>query len=191
MQRILDISENKHNYDQSDKQKEIIHQITIYEKMIHEFNEMIKDRDVLIVGIDFLGMMIATKLAIVSQKPFTYAIPKKNEKYFSDHDKKIKICNKNIIIVTDVIVTGETVNNVIDELKYIYGVDQDRIEKILTVFRRQATSNSSKKPKIENHLSEFEDKIISLNNEIYIELCFKKKCIFKENNICICESRRI
>ncbi len=47
------------------------------------------------------------------------------------------------------------------------------------------------KIKIENYLKDMEEKIISLNNSIDIELCLKEKCIFKENHICMCEVKRV
>ncbi len=94
--------------------------------MIEEFNDKIQNVNALIIGVDFVGMMIAAKLGTISQKPFSYMISDKNSEYYGQHDKQAKIGTNKVIIVTDAIVTGETVNNIIKQLQSNYGIKKKK-----------------------------------------------------------------
>lgn len=115
---------------------EIIETSKICEACIDEFAENILDNkyknNILILGLDFLGSIIASQLALYLHMPFQCVIPAKSEYEHAIEDISDKFPDeKNIIIVADVISTYNTILSVINS----YGLE-DRIKGIYTILYR-------------------------------------------------------
>lgn len=113
---------------------EIILTETFFKKCETQFLLHIKEKmklcdDYIIIGIDFCGMLAASRLAFILHKPYTYVVPefKKMESSIKELECTIKEFN-NVIIIADVIVTFSTIKNLIQDLKLnnkvkaVYGV---------------------------------------------------------------------
>ena len=111
--------------------------------LLHLAERLKKEDNCLIVGIDFCGMLIASKLACALQKPYTYVIPKPkvNNSSVREMEFQPSVYDK-IIVVTDVIVTFKTIRNIIEE----YGIG-DKVSAIYAVFFRK----SEKREYIDNN----------------------------------------
>lgn len=85
----------------------------------------------IIIGIDFYGMLMASRLAFILQKPYTYLIPdfRKSNSSTKELDFGMSIEDfDSAIIVTDVIVTFDTIKkltekyNMLKKIKAIYAI---------------------------------------------------------------------
>lgn len=156
----------------------------LYNKILNEFRNEIGSNKVYLIGIDFIGMMISAKLGLSSQNSFSYIPSKKNINYYGYYDREVKFEKESkIVLVTDVIVTGETLKYIIDILKFMHNIEDVNIFKVFTIFTRQPINSC-----VKNYLHCVEGKIVSLNNYFDIEFCNKTKCIFRENGILKCEN---
>lgn len=128
----------------------------------------------LIIGIDFYGMLIASRLAFVLQKPYAYLIPDYRKTSSSSKEIVFDISVEeydNIIIVTDVIVTFDTINklaekyNMSDKIKAIYAI----------LFRNTADNCFALKNK------ELVEVTYVLNARYDIEIQKNDNCRYKDN----------
>lgn len=93
----------------------------------------------LIIGIDFYGMLIASRLAFILQQPYTYLIPDYRTSNSSAKEIGFDISIDefdSVIIVTDVIVTFETINKLVE--KYMM---QKKIKAIYAILFRNTDDN--------------------------------------------------
>lgn len=160
--------------------KKLIYDVDIFKSIVDEFSNYIRGDNNYIIGIDFIGMKVASLLAAKTHNFFSYIISDQYKEFYGIHDKNMNIDNtKNIILLTDVIVTGDRVLSIIERLKKDEDVNDDNIKKILTIFKRDGISDKG--------ISTIENKIIYLNNEIDIQACSKEKCIYKVDGKNHCE----
>lgn len=130
--------------------------------------------DLIIVGLDLNGMIIASRIGYNSKIPFSYIIPAKsheeNAKQVIDFDAEQY---KKIILITDVIASKITINSVI---KY-YKIRDEQLSAIYTVLYRNPVNKM--KLKLEY---DFSNRIYSLNDKFDIEIFEKRKCKIREIN---------
>jgi len=135
--------------------------------------------DYLILGLDIQGSLLASKIALNLQLPFSYVIPVISTKETSSHDMIIDLnpC-KNIIIITDVISTWETIIEVVEEQNI-----KEKVALIYTILYR--------KPNISVDSSKLHKCTFSLNNDFETEVISKSSCrIQKENCFALNKKRR-
>ena len=157
--------------------QEIMSSSFIMSRIAEEISGEIEEND-FIVGVGVDGVKLAAAVSVASRKPFTYIIPKSEENDFSKYDKEHEICSdKNVVILTGVIVTGQTVEQAICSLEES-GIGEDRIRCIITLFSRTPIINC---PEMEDSLLKHKSfltkyKIYYINNDIDIILCNRDSC---------------
>lgn len=149
--------------------------------LLHLSEQMKGIANYLIVGIDFSGMLIASKLAYVLQKPYTYVIPTQKIRSSSVREMEFNVSEyEKIILVTDVIVTFKTIRDIIDK----YDIS-DKVSIIYAVFFR----NTEEKKFVEEN-QDLIKKTYVLNSEFAIETHSNKECRYKDCNECKAFNRR-
>lgn len=135
-------------------------------------------REFAIVGIDLVGALLASRVAFALQKPLSYIVSEQDESNNSNQEIELSIGNEiDIILLTDAIVTYNTVKKAIKKYKMSM-----RIDSIYTILYR---------PNDDIILdNEYILKTHSINNMFGIELFEKCKCIYQKNN-CIAQNRKI
>lgn len=154
--------------------------------VVDEFSKYIKDTTY-IIGIDFIGMLLASRIAVKNKLKFSYIISGNNINGVGKFENKVIInSEEKIILCTDVLITGHTVNSCIEQLNKCYGITKNQVINIFTVFLREPYECD------ENRIVDsFQDKMIVLNKEFDVEICNKDNCIFREKDIFHCENRHI
>lgn len=143
--------------------------------LLHMQEKIQLDDNYAIIGIDFSGMLIASKLAFVLEKPFSYVIPTYKKRSSSKRELEVTIQEyNNIVIVTDVIVTFETISRVIDEYNM-----HDRVKAIYGVLYR-GTSVEQLKPEMKDLVA----CTYVFNNDFPIEIHDNSECRFKVGKKC-------
>lgn len=133
----------------------------------------------LIIGVDLVGSLLASRLGFPLNCPMTYVIPDIVIPYSSRQDIDVNISQYNrIIIVVDSIVTGETLKKLIYEREL-----ENKIVAIYTMFYRNC------------HAPMFlEDSLLSktycLNNSYGAEVYDMKNCPYKEKK-CMARNSRV
>ena len=134
-----------------------------------------------IVGIDFAGMLIASKLAFIFRTPFTYVIPSNKTSSSSLREQGVYIQGYDkIVLVTDVIVTFKTVCDIIKQ----YNIG-DKLKRVYAVFFRDIEGH--KYLKANKNLVK---KTFVLNRTFNIELHENDKCPYRECNQCKATNRK-
>lgn len=146
----------------------------------------INRKDVAIIGVDFSGMLIGSKVALTLGMPFIYAI--NGDKNVLDSPRKLTVdLEENIIhviVMTDVIVTYHTITellrtyNLSDKLLAIFGV----------LYRKPIVSGKHEKALIDGDFTELEKKTYVFNKDYGIELHCSKDCPIKGTYKCIAEN---
>lgn len=138
-------------------------------------NSLVGKGNVNIVGEGFPGIILASSLAFQNGFPLTYHIPHQYDAHHSDPEKNININKEDkIVIVTDVIVTGKTIDKTIETLINRYCLTFENILSILCVFFRPPLNQKSSLP------SKLASKIACINSSMPIEICNKNKCLFRD-----------
>lgn len=131
----------------------------------------------LIVGVDFGGMIIASRLSYILQKPYTYVIPSNKVRMSS-----VKEINsfadgfEEIILITDVIVSYRQIKRIIAD----NGLE-GKICAIYAVLFRDTESHEFIRNNSNESLIEM---TYVLNNDFAIELQKNDKCPYKHNALC-------
>lgn len=147
----------------------------IVSAMVKHINTQLHD-DYIVVGVDLVGTLLASRVAFTLQAPLTYIIPKKEEKVNADQEIELKIDkHKKVILITDAIVTFSTLESAIS--KYFL---EENVISIYTVFYRESEYCNDK----------YMDKTFSINNSFGIELFSKCKCKYSKTK-CIALNRRM
>lgn len=134
-----------------------------------------------IVGIDFAGMLIASKLAFIFRIPFTYVIPSHKTSSSSFREQEVDIQKyEKIILVTDVIVTFKTIQDIIE-----YYEMGDRLYRIYAVFFRD-----TEEQKYLKNNQDLAKKTFVLNRKFNIELHENDKCPYKGGEQCKASNRK-
>lgn len=137
-----------------------------------------KHNDYAIIGIDLVGSLIASRVAFALQRPLSYIVSEKEELNNASSEIKLSIEKKNdIILITDVIVTYDTILKAIERYSL-----KKRIDSIYTIFYRPNDRISLN--------NDYITKTYSINNMFSIELFEKKECVYRKNN-CIAQNRKI
>lgn len=127
----------------------------------------------LIIGIDFYGMLIASRLAFILHKPYDYLIPDYRRTKSSSKEFNLE-CSidkfEDVIIITDVIVTFSTIKKLSDD----YGI-KDKIKAIYAILFRKMKGIEYEQ-KSENMLN----KTYVLNSKYDIELQKNDNCRYKD-----------
>lgn len=135
---------------------------------------------VAIVGLDFGGTLLASRIAFTLKMPFTFILPVQPIDKDVSHDKEVKLEGYDkVILVADAIATFETVVSAIEE----YNI-KDKIIGIYTVLYRIPTNEKIAEKR--NLLSI----TYSLNNNYPIEVFKREKCKRWENK-CIAKNKPI
>jgi len=147
----------------------------IVNALVSEINK--NEEEITLVGIGFKGLLIASNVAFRTQNSFTYVIINKDQNDHDMHENKIIIGkDKKLILITDIIVTGEIISETIRDLIETHEVNINNILAIYCVFYRPCWG--SKNIKI-NLNEETVKKTYCLNNDFVIEFCGKETCFFK------------
>lgn len=160
--------------------KEIIETRVIVDKIITKITMHINTNfrnysNYLIIGLDLEGAILASRVAMALQKPFSYLIPAKE--IHNNADKDIEIAMEkydNFIIITDAVVTFETIKKVISSI--CLDNSYEKILQIYTIFFRQ--SNMIDKGKNEKLIK----KTACISSKFGVELFEKAKCPYKDEN---------
>jgi adenine/guanine phosphoribosyltransferase-like PRPP-binding protein len=150
----------------------------IVECFVKKTNEMKNDK-YLLVGVDFPGIILCSLIALRTGFPFSYVISDRDKDHYSQQEINFeKGMFNNIILVTDVIVSGAMLIGVIKNLYEKWKIDSTNIKAIFSIFLRNAKCDKN----INFSLNEFN--VFCLNDEFDIEICNNKdKCLFKANDI--------
>ncbi len=128
------------------------------------------DDKLYIVAYGFPALILASQIGLRSSNPFSYIVSAEEE---DPHPVAIPAEAK-VILVADVVVTGNSILNAMDRL----GINNDKCVAVFSIFYRPPYT--SKEPL----LSEVQKKLICLNNTIPIELCDKPDiCFFNRNKL--------
>lgn len=146
---------------------------SIVEIIANDLRSNNKDGTYIIVGLDTSGAILAASIAFSIGAPATYVIPARHNSKADVFDIDIPkdVSSKNIIIITDAIVTGLTVRQIIEAMNW-----QDKVSSIYSIFFR--------KPSIAD-ISEIEKlrcNIKVLNDSFGIEVSPVKNCPLGPNN---------
>lgn len=158
---------------------ELLDDESVMKKIVSKFYEESKEvidkygkENVIIVAAGTEGLKIGTLLAYGLGCLFTYYIPEYMEK--SQQDISIECENKQIIIVTDAIATGDTVDEIISNCK----IKDSMIKKILSIFGREIKGNASWK---------YEKIAVYLNTSFQLDVIKQEECQIKQAyGKCIC-----
>ena len=187
----LGLLESGHYYLKNDKHsKDWIDTITLLESHIHlnqitsKFEEYLKeifnDENIFIIGIGFPGVLLSSALGNKMGVPFSYLIPKNEQDLHVEMEIRIEdIPNIPIVLITDVIVYGSTLNDLIDTINQKHNFDCTRIKSFLSVFYR-FPFNDYKSIQLDSLKG-----IAVLNNTMDIEICQKniQKCNLKSKSL--------
>lgn len=134
------------------------------------------EEDYIFVGIGYSGALLASKIALRLQKPFSYIIAGNDKKYKTQEEQENEIIErvqtsktKKVVIFTDVVATWETFEKSTEKIK-------DKIEKIYALLYRKPVFQSDEELK-EN---ENNKKLVFLNGKFPIEMVKTKKCVITE-----------
>lgn len=133
------------------------------------------DDKYIIIGIDFYGMLIASRLAFILHKPYTYLIP--DYRKTNSSSKEIDFTTSvdefdSVVIITDVIVTFDTIN----KLKQRYGLEK-KIKAIYSVLFR----NTDQKTFVLKN-QELAKNTYVLNSKYNIEIQSNQNCMYKDTD---------
>lgn len=160
--------------------QEVVETKKILNKLV---NTIVKDinskehKNYIILGIDLVGTLLASRIAFSLQKPLSYIVPEKDEKNNVNQEIELNIdSNDEVILITDAIVTYDTIQKAITKYSL-----EDRIDSIYTIFYRK-----SDKVNVQNMYIE---KTFSINNMFLIELFEKEKCMYNKNKCIACNQK--
>lgn len=135
----------------------------------------------MIVGIDLEGVAIASRVATILQRPFTYVVPVKDKDENSKKDFDINIEGQTkMIFITDTVVTLETVQSIVK--RFDVSIEKNIIA-IYSVFYRKS------KHIIEENSGLLYEKLMCLNDDFNIEIFEMKNCIYRDT-LCFANNRR-
>lgn len=181
------LGENKFARDWIDTERLFNHKNkNLIEDVVLCFNKKVKmdfeNEDVCFLGEGFIGTMVASDLAILNNSSFSYLISKKNDGHYTEHEKKIfDLKGKKVILVIDSLVTGATIENLLNVLENKWQIGKESILAIFSIFYRKPYICKSK---VDTTISkDIYEKLYILNADFHIEICGKDTCLFTENCI--------
>lgn len=125
----------------------------------------------ILVGLDYEGAQLASRVALKTKMPFTYIIPAISHDTSTEQDNKNFVpTDSNVVLFTDVIATFETIKSAIQE----YGF-KGRVEGIYTILYRKAIIEMEKDEMIDKLM----EKTYYMSDSFEIEVFEREKCIHK------------
>lgn len=162
---------------------EIIETEEIFKKCQTQFllhmQNTIKDsvNQYLMIGVDFGGMLIASRLSYIFQMPYTYVVPNNKESSSSIKDIKAFTAEfSKVILITDVIVSYSQIKSIIKKNEL-----EEKLFAIYAVLFRDTSKHKYIK-KMEN--ADLIEKTYVLNDTFPIELQENKHCQYKDSPLC-------
>ena len=160
--------------------RELVETMKISKKMVNTIIKHINTRgvnNVIILGMDMVGALLASRVAFLLQYPMSYCVSLKNRDFNSSDELIIEVKEDyKVIIITESIVTFLTMKETIKSYKL-----EDKIDSIYTVFFRR--------PSLEIQDSQsISYTVYSLNNDYPIEIVEKDNCYYKEGE-CFAKNR--
>ena len=120
---------------------------------------------------------MASRIAFTLQAPLTYIVPEKEKNVNAHQEIDLEIeKDKKVILITDAIVTFNTVKSAIEKNKL-----ENSVKCIYTMVYRESDYQGC---------AEYVDKTFSNNNAFRIELFRKEKCTYNKTK-CIASNRRL
>lgn len=131
-----------------------------------------------IVGINHYGAILASIIGYKYEVPFTYYFDDKKIVDISEKETG-NLCKKELILIVDVMVSGNTICDVINYMFAEGIIDTETRLEIVVLFERKRKMNYYSNAYGNIHIK----KIHVLNDDFEIEICNKKKdkCIFRKN----------
>jgi len=152
--------------------RELVETRTISNEIVSTIIKHINTRDVknvMILGLDMVGALLASRVGFQLQLPVSYFVSKENTEYNAKQDLDLQLLkDKKVIIVTESIATFNTMNEAIKRYDLT-----DKVDSIYTVLYRYPAALQGK-----DLINEY--KVFSLNNSFPIEVVEKSNCIYKE-----------
>lgn len=139
----------------------------LVEAIVKDINSK-RSKEIIVIGVDLVGALLASRVAFSLQCPFTYIVSEKDEKNNASQEIEVNINQgKDIVLITDAIVTYDTIRKAL--VKYSL---EDKVYLIYTIFYRPSDVSGG----------DFIGKTFSINNMFKIELFPKKKCAYNKND---------
>jgi len=159
--------------------QEVVETKKLFNSIVNSIVKNINSKNqegLIIIGVDLVGALVASRVAFALQYPLTYIVSEKDEKNNASQEIDLYIDkNKQVVLITDAIVTYETINKAIG--KYSLG---NNLDSIYTIFYRPS--------KVERN--SLVEKTFSINNMFNIELFSKEYCVYNKHK-CIAINRKI
>ena len=156
---------------------DLINRSNLASKMVQSISNHIanrySDQQYTIVGLDIAGTIEATKIAFCLDKPFTYVIPVYHRELVDGHEVNVPNINDDgkIILITDSIVTGSTISQVIQDNHW-----EGRVLAIYSIFYRAPKKLSS------DEIPPLDCDIYVLNKDFSAEVSYVKDCPYGVEN---------
>lgn len=162
--------------------KEIVETKKILQRICETMAKHIMTNDeienIIVLGIDMVGALVAARVAFTLQKPFSYVGSKNDVEYDSIKEKEFDPNSyEKIILITESMVSCDTVNEIIKRYKI-----GSKICSIYTLLYRSSGEYSLK--------IETDAPVYSINNTFPIELFDNTNCVYGEEN-CKALNRRL
>lgn len=151
----------------------------IISKISHHCRENFLNEDLLIIGLDIDGSIIASIVAANLHLPFQYIIPAKSSNSHSGHDIAFNLpVGKKVVLITDVISTFDTVKTAIKKYKLDVSV-----EAIYSILYRKTNKNIN----VSKNLKSI---CYCLNKEFDIEVFESSNCKHHNKETCLSKIKR-
>lgn len=176
--------------------KEIVETGTIADEIVKCFVNHIKgnynhSKKYLLVGLDIEGALLASKVAMELKMPFSYIIPVKEKNSSSVMESGISVKEyDSLILITDAIVTYDTIRRALDEIKSekqnIYDCELlDKVEWIYSIFYRESAIEIAKNNDC------LKEKTFCGNKGFPIEVFKKECCQYNKSKRCFALNARM
>lgn len=135
-----------------------------------------------VIGLDVRGMLIASRIAYILHRPFSYLVPAKSESNSTSEDNECHVEGiDRLVLVVDAVATYGTIQDVINR----YGI-RNRVDAIYAIFFRN-TCNSI----YVRQFPELVKKTYVLNDSFSIEIFNNRNCKYKGDKKCKALNKKI
>jgi len=141
----------------------------------HHIVEKYKDKidKLYIIGLDFNGMLLASKLGFLLNVPFTYIVPKHSESYHGINDVSPELlADKSIVVIYDVLIDMTMFNENIE----LFAKAGREVLGIYSIFFRE---------KVGRDILSSDYTIYTFNNHFDIEIINNINCKYRGTESCI------
>ena len=137
-----------------------------------------KNKVFFLIGIDFSGMLIGSKISVALNLPYAYAIPHgENTEGISDRELTVYPDGNydGVVIITDVIVTFHTISRILKR----YKLEEKEVYIVGVLYRNPIEGYRN------DEYNELRNRAVVLNKDFDIELQCNSNCLIKEQYGCI------